>query len=444
MELKIILNSFLSNFINKIDRSYLLEQNVFVRNRKLSFKDTVSYILCNEGRTTSIEAFRFFHDKLGYNDISISKQAILKKRGFIDPKLFIDMNTMFIEEIYNSSSELKKFKDYHVMAVDGSIIDIPNTKKSRADFNIKEDTLFEHKTSTIRLSTMTDTLNDFIISSKIENKEMSEIQHALNHLEDAKNKIDIEKVITIYDRGYNSIELILKTEQLNSKYIIRGKSNTFRKQMAKMISNDENITHNIKSSQINHIQDSNLKEYAIKQKEVNIRVVKIKLDNGTEEILFTNLTKKEATPQELKELYHTRWKIETNYDRLKNKLNIENFSGHRRILIEQDLYSTITLFNILITLKKISEPQIQRKTRYNNKNKYKPYQINITQTYGLLKQKIHHLLTSPQQIIEQIIETILKTIIKNPTYTLKNPPTNQERKTTTTQHKFKYNQRRPC
>ena len=39
-------------------------------------------------------------------------------------------------------------------------------------------------------------------------------------------------------------------------------------------------------------------------------------------ILFTNLTKKEATPQELKELYHTRWKIETNYDRLKNKLNI--------------------------------------------------------------------------------------------------------------------------
>ena len=95
------------------------------------------------------------------------------------------------------------------------------------------------------------------------------------------------------------------------------------------------FTHNIKSSQINHILDSNLKEYAIKQKEVNIRVVKIKLDNGTEEILFTNLTKKEATPEELKELYHTRWKIETNYDRLKNKLNIENFSGHRRILIEQ-------------------------------------------------------------------------------------------------------------
>ena len=153
-----------------------------IENFLLKIQCHIFYV--NEGRTTSIEAFRFFHDKLGYNDISISKQAILKKRGFIDPKLFIDMNTMFIEEIYNSSSELKRFKDYHVMAVDGSIIDIPNTKKSRTDFNIKEDTPFEHKTSTIRLSTMTDTLNDFIISSKIENKEMSEIQHALNHLEE--------------------------------------------------------------------------------------------------------------------------------------------------------------------------------------------------------------------------------------------------------------------
>ena len=184
--------------------------------------------------------------------------------------------------------------------------------------------------------------------------------------------------------------------------------------MAKMISTDEKIIHNIKSLQINHIFYSNLKEYTIKQKEVNIRVVKIKLDNSTEKILFTNLTKEEAIPLELKELYHIIWKIETNYDRLKNKLNIENFSGHRRILIEQDLYSTIALFNILITLKKNSEPQIPRKTRYNNKTKYKPYPINITQTYGLLKQKIHHLLTSPQQTVEQIIETILKIIIKTP------------------------------
>ena len=154
-----------------------------IENFLLKIQCHIFYV--NEGRTTSIEAFRFFHDKLGYNDISISKQAILKKRGFIDPKLFIDMNAMFIEEIYNSSSELKRFKGYYVNSCWWfQLWIILNTKKSRTDFNIKEDTPFEHKTSTIRLSTMTDTLNDFIISSKIENKEMSEIQHALNHLEE--------------------------------------------------------------------------------------------------------------------------------------------------------------------------------------------------------------------------------------------------------------------
>ena len=42
---------------------------------------------------------------------------------------------------------------------------------------------------------------------------MSEIQHALNHLEDAKNKIDIEKVINHHMiEANNSIELILKTK----------------------------------------------------------------------------------------------------------------------------------------------------------------------------------------------------------------------------------------
>lgn len=39
---------------------------------------------------------------------------------------------------------------------------------------------------------------------------MSEIQHAFNHLDDVKNITDIEKVITIYDREYNSLDFNVK------------------------------------------------------------------------------------------------------------------------------------------------------------------------------------------------------------------------------------------
>lgn len=48
-------------------------------------------------------------------------------------------------------------------------------------------------------------------------------------------------------------------------------------------------------------------------------IVKIKLDNSAQEILFTNLTKEEVTPQELKELCPTRMEIENKLRQIKKK-----------------------------------------------------------------------------------------------------------------------------
>ena len=42
--------------------------------------------------------------------------------------------------------------------------------------------------------------------------------------------------------------------------------------------------------------------------------------------------------EELRTLYKYRWEVETDYDRLKNVLELENFTGQRRIIIEQDVF----------------------------------------------------------------------------------------------------------
>lgn len=81
---------------------------------------------------------------------------------------------------------------------------------------------------------MVDAHWDFIISSNLTSKNVDEITNALIHLDDAKNKLDLTKTITLYDRGYNSVELMFKTELLNSFYIIRGKTSTFKKKQQKM------------------------------------------------------------------------------------------------------------------------------------------------------------------------------------------------------------------
>ena len=69
---------------------------------------------------------------------------------------------------------------------------------------------------------------------------------------------------------------------------------------------------------------------------INIRIVKVELKTGEIEILATNLSSVEFSSQELKGLYKKRWEIETGFDRLKNYVRIEDFSGRSIELIEQD------------------------------------------------------------------------------------------------------------
>ena len=83
----------------------------------------------------------------------------------------------------------------------------------------------------------------------------------------------------------------------------------------------------------------------------------------TIEILATNLTPEEFSSDELNELYAKRWTVETGFDRLKNLIEIEEFSGNRRIIIEQDFYDHVFIYNLTIVLKFESEQIITRKPR---------------------------------------------------------------------------------
>ena len=70
------------------------------------------------------------------------------------------------------------------------------------------------------------------------------------------------------------------------------------------------------------------------------------------ETLLSNFPMDKYTKEDMAEEYNLRWTIETDFDRLKNILELENFTGQRRIIIEQDVYSKIFLLNLLLTIKK--------------------------------------------------------------------------------------------
>ena len=190
--------------------------------------------------------------------------------------------------------------------------------------------------------------------------------------------------------------------------------------------NDATFEINLNNSKIKRYKDEELKKLARKQKRLKVRIVKVKLKNGITEVLFTNLPKEIASPEELKQLYGERWTIEKDYDRLKNKLYIEKFTGRRRTIIEQDFYSHIFLLNLLIGIKHDAELKIKRKPKQTAKYTYE-YHSNVNVLIGEIKDQLPRLLTDNQEQIQQVIQEIMEIGSKELVATKIPAPTNEER-----------------
>jgi len=134
--------------------------------------------------------------------------------------------------------------------------------------------------------------------------------------------------LILFDRGYPSAELLSFLIENNIDFLMRS-SRTYSKEIKKATKSDQMI------------------EFKYKQKLYDARVIRFMLSSSEEEILITSLLDKNMTIEAFKELYFMRWGIEIKYDELKNRLQIENFTGTTKIAIEQDFYATIYLSNMV-------------------------------------------------------------------------------------------------
>ena len=82
-------------------------------------------------------------------------------------------------------------------------------------------------------------------SQKLLKRTVNEIELAIEHLKNMKNRFNIRKLITVFDRGYASIELMIQIKDLDSKFLIRLPKNLFKNQIKQMKTNDEIIKINM-------------------------------------------------------------------------------------------------------------------------------------------------------------------------------------------------------
>ena len=421
MSIKIIVSELCKKVYNKLNNNEFIEEqkmhkNDFTRNRKFNFADTIMIVLNKTGKGLR-SGIRAFLSAYKTEVESYSVQAFSKGRMRVKYTAFVEIFRLSVEHFY-AEARFVLFKGYRVSAIDGSKINLPFNSESIKEFGIQKSSGDQIQALS---SSLYDVLNEIVIDATIAPFSASERELAEKHI-DFLAEIKHDKELIIFDMGYPSAKLIEYIKEKGFKFLMRCNSTFISGMKRKMTSDDCIIEHKFKNS----------------KEKIKIRLIRIVLSTGVEEYLITNIYDDEFTLDDFYKLYHLRWEIETNYGDIKNKLELENFSGTSPLAIKQDFYATMFLRNMASMMIYENKDDIDR-LHNTGKNKYN-YKANVNTVVSILKDDVIKMVCTNSSIkrgmlIKKIYKEISKSVVPV------RPDRSLKRKKKHLSYKFPQNQR---
>jgi hypothetical protein len=135
---------------------------------------------------------------------------------------------------------------------------------------------------------------------------------------------------------------------------------------------------------------------------VRLRLIRVRLTGGEEEILITSLLDEEAFPSSLfKHLYHLRWGIEEGYKKEKCWAEVENFSGRTVHALKQDVLAKVLALNLTAILAWVAQWMTKRLYQERRRD----YQVNFANALSKMKDNVVRLLglEPPPGLLERIV-----------------------------------------
>ena len=319
--------------------------NYFRRNRKMSFQDILYFLITSCKMATQCALTDFFNSIK--RDIHMSQQAMSKARNHFDHTPFSSAFNVLRDKEYRleNESNLRRLYGYNIIAVDGSVIPLPNIPKLRQEFGES------NGSPSARASMALDIVNDRIVDANLCPMKVDERTMAMEHIEEISKRLTMKKTIFLFDRGYPSKELICKLLCKKAKFIMRVRTKYSKK-----------------------VDEAPLGSSTIELFDgIVLRCIKFFLPSGEVETLLTNLTKMKTS--KFRKLYFKRWGVETKYDVVKNKWEMPNFTGYTKNVILQDFWISMLLTNVTAIAKAEADKNI--KLRLSGKKNKHEYQANI-------------------------------------------------------------------
>lgn len=371
----------------------------FSRQTKLTLERVTSLLIGMEGGSLAKELYRA--------GVDATPAAFSQRRKQIEPSVFIDVFNRFNAVC----SDNENFRGYRLLAVDGSSINKPRCPQEPS-FVCNQSAPQGY--NQLHLNPIYDLCNrtfyDAIVQPEPQKDEIGALVEIL------KRNEFTEPTILVADRGYESYNLLahlLSKENLD--FVIRVKQNhSAMREIARlpMCELDCDIGFTISTTQKNEDKRQGHIFLQVPKKSkasastrrarwdfpspypMRFRIVRFQLDTGGFETIATSLPRS-FTLEDIRDIYHLRWGIETSFADLKYSLGLTNIHGKSDAFAEQEIYSCLTMFNFVSRI-------VHEVVVHQPKDSVYAYRVNFKMAVALCREYFKNDDLDGEKLIKQI------------------------------------------
>lgn len=329
--------------------------------------------------------------------LSISKAAFTKARKYLKHSAFIELRDELNRRIYGTMTT-RTWQGFRLCAIDGSRHNLPDTPEVRKAFGLQKRCIKPQA----KISQCFDVLNQLTLDVEVAPYYASEREMAQKHISKLQGND-----LFIYDRGYPAFWFYALHKQQSKDFCMRVPSNGIYKYARHFQSGNKNDV--IIDLPPQRDAKKECKERGLPYDAIRLRLIKVHLPSGEKEILITTLLNKQQYPtKSFKALYNLRWPVEEDFKTLKQRLQIERFSGKSVHAVLQDIHAKVLSKNIIQLM--INEASTAIEKEYGHRKHL--YKINRTQAISNSKHALVKLIMgiTPIRVIRYLLDIFLRVV----------------------------------
>lgn len=275
-----------------------------------------------------------------YDIDTVTASAFTQMRSKLLPKVFKTL----LYDFTSSFKDYKTFKGYRLIAVDGSDLHIPHDPSNKETYfqSIPKSKGF----NLIHVNAMYDLINKVYLDASVQPGRKTHETKALMDMVDDSSLYG--EVLLLADRGYESYNAFAHIMEKGWKFLIRVKdtksksmlstfnlppTGEFDRYIQRILTTKQTSVIKAQPDIYKFVPSTSTFDFLDSKENLfypmGFRVLKVMLEDGSYQSFITNLDANEFSIDQIRELYHMRWGIETSFRELKHTLGLTHLHAKR-------------------------------------------------------------------------------------------------------------------